>query len=128
MKKTQFLKWGPALFIITCSWILSSKEQLENMPKFFGADKIIHCICFACLAFWIHFALKKHKEFPSKKSTYFSILITSVYGVIDEIHQSFTPGRFSSFFDWIFDFIGAVIGTFIFTLFCYFLIRLNKKS
>lgn len=34
-----------------------------------------------------------------------------VMGAIDEIHQSFVPGRFSSIFDWFADLLGGVIGT-----------------
>ena len=59
------------------------------------------------------------------------IVITSVYGIIDEIHQSFTPGRECSFFDWVADTLGAVFGSICFVLvFCAvkaILVKLRKN-
>ena len=39
------------------------------------------------------------------------VIIVSCYGIFDELHQMFIPGRFAEFLDWIADFIGAVIGS-----------------
>lgn len=36
--------------------------------------------------------------------------LASAYGVIDEIHQSFVPGRTCTLPDWIADTIGAFLG------------------
>lgn len=82
------------------------------MPTFFNADKLIHLVCFAGLAFWVSFG------FNIKKYTQFWIptFFVSIYGLIDEIHQHFTPGRFVSFFDWCCDTIGAVLGSLIFVM------------
>ena len=108
------LKWLPALFIISCSFYLSSLPKIEKMPSFWNADKLVHCICFAGLAFWVEFAV-----FSKEKITFsiiFAILFVCVYGIIDEIHQSFTPGRSASVFDWIADSLGAAIGSFLYLL------------
>jgi VanZ family protein len=37
-------------------------------------------------------------------------LISAVYGVIDEIHQYFVPGRDCNVWDWTADTIGAILG------------------
>lgn len=39
-----------------------------------------------------------------------AVVIASIYGFSDEIHQSFVPTRDASPLDWIFDNIGAFIG------------------
>ena len=117
----KILKWIPALFIMGVSWYLSSKSLIGYMPKFINADKLVHLVCFAGLAFWVAFGfnLKKYSQF------WISSIFVSVYGIIDEIHQSFTPGRFVSFFDWCCDSIGAVLGSLIFVFVCKILF--NKK-
>lgn len=101
---------GPIIIII--SWYLSSKATIPHMPSFWSSDKLIHCICFAGLAgawtFWFS-PLKWNKNF--KQCFFICIAIIAVYGTIDEIHQSFVPGRFPSFFDWLFDILGGIIGT-----------------
>jgi VanZ family protein len=42
-----------------------------------------------------------------------SLIISSLYGLLDEIHQSFVPGRNSEFLDWVADSLGAAAGVFI---------------
>ena len=37
------------------------------------------------------------------------VLLTIIYGVFDELHQRFTPGRSSSFYDIFVDSMGAVL-------------------
>lgn len=111
-KVLMLLKWLPATFIVSCSWYLSSQPKLEHMPQFWNADKLVHCVCFAGLAFWVAFALGTGLKKIKRLS--FPIVFVSVYGIIDEIHQSFISGRSSSAFDWIFDTLGAIIGSLIF--------------
>lgn len=137
----KILKWIPAIFIFSCSWYLSSQEHIDGLPSFWNADKVVHCLCFAGLSFWVAFGWNgsvKKKSTPAENCSekrlprsacaeffssqfsapYFSFLIpvaiVSIYGIVDEIHQSFTPGRESSVLDWCADTIGAVIGAFVF--------------
>lgn len=115
----KILKWLPAIFIFSCSWYLSSQEHIDGLPSFWNADKVVHCLCFAGLSFWVTFACfgMFEKDSPKTSSKLFLILpisIVSVYGIIDEIHQSFTPGRESSVLDWCADTIGAILGAIVF--------------
>ncbi|MCM1222209.1 MAG: VanZ family protein [Lachnospiraceae bacterium] len=111
----KMVKWIPATLIFAVSWHLSSLEKIECMPSFRFADKVVHGICFAGLAFWVAFACgtNRMKKIP------LPIAITSIYGIIDEFHQRFTPGRESSVFDWAADTVGAAFGSICFVLiFC----------
>lgn len=67
--------------------------------------KSFHLIEYAILAIFLFFALKKKN---------LTILIAYLYGISDEIHQSFTLGRTSRFRDTLFDLAGILIGTYIF--------------
>jgi VanZ family protein len=42
-----------------------------------------------------------------------ALIISSIYGLLDEIHQRFVPGRNSEFLDWVADSLGAAAGVFI---------------
>lgn len=103
----------PALLIFCCNWYLSSQEHVEQMPNFWNADKLVHCICFGALTFWAAFGID-NKTIKHTWLILLPIIIVSLYGVIDEIHQSFTPGRDSSVADWIADTIGAILGSAIY--------------
>jgi len=39
--------------------------------------------------------------------------LSALYGVSDEVHQSFVPGREASALDWLADAAGALIGAFL---------------
>ena len=49
-----------------------------------------------------------------KEYILWSIIISSTYGLTDEIHQFFVPGRFLSFIDWLADILGVVIFVWIY--------------
>ena len=133
--KQQFLgilKRLPAIFVMCVSWYLSSQERL-NIPSFKNSDKIVHFFCFGFLAFcWTFwFANEKWNKENVHSPLGHSVLvhsafmrrilivvaIVSTYGIIDEIHQSFVPGRSCSVFDWVADTLGAGMGT-GFRIFC----------
>ncbi|MBP5588040.1 MAG: VanZ family protein, partial [Treponema sp.] len=82
-------KWIPAVIIVCISWYLSGKPRLTHLPTFRNADKVVHFFCFSMLSFWVAFAC----NIRTYKRVWIPSVIVSVYGIIDEIHQSFTPGR-----------------------------------
>lgn len=118
----KLLKWVPAVVICSISVYLSSQPTIEKMPSFWNADKLVHVVCFGGLSFWVAFACNLKAN--SLKEIILPLSIVSIYGIIDEIHQSFTPGRSCSVFDWIADTVGAFLGALIFFL----IIKLIKRS
>lgn len=42
------------------------------------------------------------------------MVIVSAYGITDEFHQSFTPGRSVEFADWLTDTCGATLAVFVY--------------
>lgn len=54
-------------------------------------------------------------------------LAASFYGVIDEAHQYFVPGRNCNIWDWIADTLGAVIGAAVITAAALRLYKTKKK-
>ena len=45
-----------------------------------------------------------------------AITIAILYAATDEIHQYFVPGRICSFWDFLFDSLGAVVGVFLYRI------------
>jgi len=88
----------------------------KSIPKVLGGvDKIKHFGAYFVLAFLLSFALKMQNRFPivSKNSVLFTFMITLFYGLIDEVHQIFIPGRYFDWMDLLADVIGSLIGIFL---------------
>ena len=84
----------------------------DSVSGFGVGDKLLHFIAYFILAVLLSLTLlfqKKNRLFK-KRYILFSIIISSVYGLLDEIHQSFIPGRSNEVLDWAADSIGAAAG------------------
>lgn len=82
-----------------------------SAPKIAASDKLKHFGGYFVLAALLHLTLhfqRKIKKFY-KKPLLWTLIITSVYGALDEIHQLFVPGRNAELLDWIADISGALL-------------------
>lgn len=87
---------------------LSDQSSLQTPLGFYLGDKIIHAAAYFIMAVfaWLSF----FPFFNNRVMTAISVLgFCSVFGYLDEWHQSFVPGRVSDPFDWYADMLGAVI-------------------
>ncbi len=85
----------------------------EIMPKIFGfSDKIKHFGAYLVLSILLGFTLYLQNRFTniSKKWIVFTLLITSIYGLFDEVHQIYIPGRYFDWWDFFADVVGSVVG------------------
>ncbi len=71
-------------------------------------NSLAHFAVYALLAVAIHFALSRDHD--AETTWILAILLASAYGAIDEIHQSFVPGRSPDIVDWGWDTLGAAVG------------------
>lgn len=79
------------------------------------SDKVNHFGAYGLLSVFLYLNLhfqNKLKLF-SKYPGIFTLLIASTYGLLDEIHQMFVPGRSAEFLDWVADFSGSLIAVLI---------------
>ena len=77
------------------------------MPLPHNTDKLIHMFIYMILGFFLAGALPERDLW--------AIIIGMIYGISDEIHQSFVPFRSSSIYDWIADAVGVIVGVIIFS-------------
>jgi len=86
------------------------KFLMELKPT---VQNLLHIPLFGLLAYlWLN-ALTKN-GCPAKKKLIVTIIITVSYGLLDEFHQSFIPGRYASLSDIILNIIGIITGAVIY--------------
>ena len=89
-------------------FILSSFPKLPTVEKP-GIDKVEHVIEYSILSFLLINCFRK----KNRRVVFIIILLVSLYGITDEFHQYFVPGRSCSGFDMLADSIGSFVGVWI---------------
>lgn len=105
------LRVVPLIMVMGTIFFLSSLPGGRvELPLFPGADKIAHAIAYGVLAATTLYALPDNFK---RKHLGLTIIVTvffcSLYGLSDEYHQYYVPGRSSSVGDLMADTTGAVI-------------------
>jgi len=78
-----------------------------DIPSF---DKFLHMIEYGILGYLMIRALVGSEvKLPHGKLIILAVIFATLYGVTDEIHQMFVPGRAPEILDVLSDFIGASI-------------------
>lgn len=88
---------------------LSSLSEFGKLKLPYGSDKIIHFLKYSILAFLLAWALNKSGV---KRFILLGWVIASLYGITDEIHQSFVPKRSASIYDVLADMAGSFFGVY----------------
>ena len=92
---------------------LSHQPGLDTPMLFSGQDKVLHAVVYGLLGLLLLAAQPRQAQGYSWRQVGISTLIASLYGLSDEIHQYFIPGRSSEVLDWVADTLGALIGAFL---------------
>ena len=99
----------------------------NSIPKMIlgFSDKAKHLGAYLVLSFLLNFALHFQKKYKliNKYSASSTFMIIFFYGLLDEIHQIFVPGRYFEWLDFLSDLIGGLIGI----LLSRWIINQNKK-
>ena len=98
-----------ALALMALLFYLSHQPALHTPMLFSAQDKVLHAGVYALLGLLLLTAQPRPAQGYSWKQVSISVLIASLYGLSDEIHQHFVPGRNSDVLDWIADSVGALI-------------------
>ncbi len=116
--RMQIFYWLPVYLYLILIFYLSSisyvpSVESEIVKGFFIPNYVKHVIEYFILGILLIRASKK-----SEFKNYFliSIIIIGLYGLSDEVHQLFVPGREFDLVDWFSDIIGGVTSGIIFSL------------
>jgi len=104
--------WLPAAVYMAAIWTLSSMH-LTDFPvgAFPLADKGVHFVEYMALGFLVaHAALRTWPAHSAARTLTLAVVITVAWGLLDEMHQAFVPGRAADAFDLLADLLGAVAG------------------
>ncbi len=93
------LAWAGTLFALSAS--SGDGGAFDFAWRFAGDDKLVHAALYAVLGAILRAASGR---------TGWAIGLGSAYGVTDEIHQAFVPGRHADPLDWLADTAGAALG------------------
>ncbi|MGP1458064.1 MAG: VanZ family protein [Treponema sp.] len=90
-----------------------SKLPIPEKAVFPGLDKLLHATAFGALAFAFSYWFSDEK-WAAKPVKYIALVCAAAafYGITDEFHQYFVPGRDTSVYDWFADCAGAAIAAF----------------
>ncbi|MCW8824103.1 MAG: VanZ family protein [Ignavibacteriaceae bacterium] len=108
-------------FPLTLYWIIlftATTLPGKDLPELGISDKIEHFSAFFILAVLLNLALiyQRKSYFLFKNASIATIIITLLYGAIDEIHQLFISGRSADIRDWFADSSGVIIGILLLNL------------
>jgi VanZ family protein len=99
-------RWIPTVGWAIAILVVSSVPQLNIKRELFpGCDKVVHFIEYSVLGM----ALRYWSDRPRKMFLTGGI----VFGGLDELHQSLVPGRVTSFWDFVADACGILVGFYI---------------
>ena len=112
--KKLLLYWGPTILWMGLIYYLSSEHAVvASTVKWqdFAVHKSAHVVIYFVLAVWMYRSLKFSTPPSSRGKLFFwTVVLTSLYAVTDEWHQSFTPTRTPALRDVMFDIVGASVG------------------
>jgi VanZ family protein len=100
-------RWGPVVAQMAVIFVASSLPNLGPLPGGM-TDKTGHLAGYAALAALTLRALAGAQwRGCTSRAAWRAWILSAAYGATDEFHQSFVPGRSTSFGDWVADVAGA---------------------
>jgi len=110
----KFTRWLPLLFWMAVIFYMSGRSHSE-VPSFGVQDLLVkkggHFFAygfFALLAWWAMMGGKWTRQHHTTRSFLSVFIITLLYAISDEIHQSFVPTRHGKPLDVLIDMLGAL--------------------
>lgn len=107
------VSWGFTFIIAVTIFYISSLQFPPGAGGFGWQTIVYHFMAFFSLSFFLLPALVKGKN---KKFIFLAIILAFLYGISDEIHQFFVPGRHLAFSDIMFNSCGILTASLIYTI------------
>ena len=107
MRRSILTLWGPFFAALAAVFWLSSLTDVPGARYFW--DKLLHMVGYAGLGVLALRAFHGGFERPRPAPTTYAAVAVILWGVSDEFHQSFVPGRDASAWDVLADAVGFAL-------------------
>lgn len=114
-----FRRWAYVAAIAGLIVIASSRSAVGG-PKIEHFDKVVHFSVYGLLGTLVVRAWGRPRAV-------WAVVAVSAFGVSDEVHQYFTPGRSMEFADWMADTLGATGAVWAYTRWTWYRERLEAS-
>ena len=112
------IAWAGVIFY------LSSQSSIDTPSLFPGQDKLFHMMAFGVLGFLFMGSMKSTTSGYRIGQVWLVVVLVVLYGLLDEFHQYFVPGRTVEIYDALADAAGALLGAWS----MYYLVKILGKS
>ena len=112
------IAWAGVIFY------LSSQPSIDTPSLFPGQDKLFHMVAFGVLGFFLMGGMKTTSNGYRTRQVWLVVVLVVLYGLLDEFHQYFVPGRTVEIYDALADAAGALLGAWS----MYYLVKILGKS
>ncbi|HHD56315.1 MAG TPA: VanZ family protein [Desulfobulbaceae bacterium] len=128
-----WFRFIPMILVMGIIFFLSNQPgDTLPLPDVPNLDKLLHAGIYSLLAATTLFAVQNESTLKKPRlSGFFVLLFCLLYGISDEWHQSFVPGRTPSIWDIAADTTGAVCMVFFwfrFSVFRKFALKIDKTG
>ncbi|MFV0437640.1 MAG: VanZ family protein [Desulfopila sp.] len=91
-------------------YLSQQSGEMFDMGQVTGLDKLAHFTLYGLLAATVIFAQSPlRRQHVPQRVSWLTVIVCLVYGLSDEWHQSFVPGRDVSGADVVADLLGAIV-------------------
>lgn len=102
--------WGRVVGYCALIFVLSAQSDLQP-PRVLPSDKLAHLLEYAVLAWlWVRAVRSSWPEWTTTAVLFSTLLFAGIYGLSDEWHQYYVPGRQADLHDVLADAVGGVLG------------------
>ena len=114
-QRQQWYRLFPVTLVMATIFFLSHQPGTAfSLPDIVNIDKALHCLAYTVLGLSVFFAVPLFwQEQHSWRAGLCVVLFCLLYGISDEFHQSFIPGRCSTVTDLAADVLGGGIAVLI---------------
>jgi VanZ family protein len=105
--------WAWPLGFAATIVVESSQSRVVVPAGIWQGDKVVHFLAFGLLATVTLRALRLES---ARWRAVVAVVVVSLFGASDELHQHFTPGRSCEVFDWLADTLGAGVAVALYLL------------
>ena len=113
--RARLLVWSPDALLLALQFFLSSQSKLPEIPLAGGLpgfDKVEHAFYSFLVGMFAVRATRFLERWPPRRTFWTLLLAATAWGLLDEFHQSFVPGRSVEAGDVVADVAGMLVALF----------------